>query len=482
MLLRNKFRLITIVVAVFFTLNISFLQSSDVHSATATANKPFNINATINGSPKTQMGFAWYANPSALPSSVQLLVGVGKVASDFQRPTMLVFSATKKSLTNVNYSSETVKKSFDTFKALATGLKANTTYSYRVGNDKDGWSAILTFTTAIANTAGYDFIYVSDTQSSNSSNFRVSSNTLINAAKKIPSAKFALITGDLVDNRLGMEWEWEQFFGTMKTVWGKMPIVPVLGNHDSNYIDNFSNHFNTAPLPTGMSVAKPGTVYSFEYGDALFMVLNTELANSTAELDRMVAWMTKVANASTKKWKIAAFHRGLYTGSSSYQMDSVSKIIRKKFAPVFDKLHIDLALQGHSHVYEVIGPVKAGKLVSGAVTGVVSAPKINANGNGKKGGTFNVKTGTLYFLNNASGVKFYTPRSKADMNSATTVTATGVSNYNSLFTGKLDQPNKQTFTCVNVSTSAITLTTYLVDSATGGLVSSSNWDSFKIVK
>ena len=499
--MNSKFKTTRILVAAILIFNILMVQSPQASSSVegvqafqtgatvqtaspvpSATNKPFNLNANINGSPKTRMGFAWYTNPGASESQLQVLAGVGKDSDDFQGAELLVFSATKKSLTKVNYTSETLKKSFDSFKAIASNLAPNTAYSYRVGNETNGWSDVCTFMTAPADKSAFSFIYVADTQASNTSNFKVTSNTLINAAKRVPNAKFTLITGDLVDNRLGMEWEMEQFLSTMKGVWSKMPLVPILGNHDSNYVDNFSNHFNTAPLPTGMKVAKPGTVYSFEYGDTLFMILNTELATSTAELDRMAAWMAKVANASTKKWKIAAFHRGLYTGSSSYQTDSVSKIIRKKFAPLFDKLKIDLALQGHSHVYEVIGPVKAGKLVSGAVSGVGASKKINANGNGKKGGVFNVKTGTMYFLNNAAGIKFYTPRTKAEMNSAKNVTATGVSNYYSLFTGKLDQPKHQTFTCVNVSSSSLVLNTYLVNSSTGALIGQAPWDTIKIVK
>jgi len=448
----------------------------------AVTNKPFDLIVTVNGNPETQMGVAWFTYPGAKTSQLQLLVGVGKNAADFQGVGLLVFSATKKTIKDANYTSTKVKKSFESHKALATGLTADTAYSYRAGNTTDGWSDICTFTTASSDPKTFRFIYVTDPQASSTASFKVSANTLLNAAKRVPNAKFTLITGDLVDSRSGLEWEMEQFFGTMKSVWGTMPLVPVLGNHDNNANFNFSNHFNTAALPTGMTSAKPGTVYAFEYGDALFMILNTELFTNSAEMDRMATWMTKVANASTKKWKIAAFHRGLYTGSAGYQTDSVSKLIRKKFAPLFDKLHIDLALQGHSHVYEVIGPVKAGKLVKGAVSGVASDAKIHANANGKKGGRFDVTNGTLYFLNNAAGIKFYTPRSKADMNSAATVKASGVANYFSLFTGKLDQPKKQTFTCVNVSSSSLILNTYLVNASTGALVRNTPWDSVTIVK
>lgn len=73
--------------------------------------------------------------------------------------------------------------------------------------------------------------------------------------------------------------------------------------------------------------------------------------------------------------------------------------------PVFNELHIDVALQGHDHIYEVIGPVNnlTKTLVDGAVEEVetVVPGGVRENMTGKQGGVFNVNEGTLYFLNNS---------------------------------------------------------------------------------
>ena len=432
-----------------------------------TVNPPFDLNCTINGDPKTRMGVDWYTNPGSHTSVLQVLAGAPKTPADFATG-VLTFKDNAKYLSKINYSSVTIKLSFVRHKATATGLTAATTYSYRVGNATDGWSAIGTFATAPADNSSFQFIYAADTQASNYMYFDISSNTLINASKKVPKARFSLITGDLIDSLSGLEWEMNEWLTTMNAVWSKMPIVPVLGNHDNTRSQNFANHFNTAPLPSTIKTAMPGTVYSYEYGDALFFVLNSEVFSSTSDLNAMSSWMKKVAGASTKKWRIVAMHRGLYTGSAGYQADSTSKLLRKKLAPVFDSLHIDLVLQGHSHVYEVMGPVNAGKLVSGAVSGPKSAQIYNTTG------------GTVYFLNNTAGGKFYKPLTHAQMDA--NKAATGVSNYFSLFTGKLAQPRLQVFTCVTVASDSIKLNSYLVNYKTKALASQKPWDTFKIVK
>ncbi|MDP4183336.1 MAG: fibronectin type III domain-containing protein [Bacillota bacterium] len=413
---RNK-KLLSFVTSAAMALTITM--SVIPVSALDAVNKPFDVVATINGDTKTQMGLTWFTNPGSANSVLQVIEGNNKTASDFTGGVLKEYTDTKSALNNIAYDTN-VTKSYEDHKALATGLKPNTTYSYRVGNDTDGWSEIGTFTTAMQENSSFNFIYLTDTQAQNTSQFGISKNTIHQAITKVPSAKFILEPGDLIETSTtgGREWEWEQYFSTNQDVFYNIPFAPAIGNHDNNNNWNFSNHFNTASLPSGMTAAKPGTVYSFEYGNALFMVLNYEVYNSSSDLDAMANWMKSVASSSNKKWKIAVFHKAMYTGSGSHQSDSDAKIIRGKFAPLFDELHIDMAIQGHDHIYEVIGPVKNSKLVSGEVSGVTSDTAIDPKGNGKKGGTFDVTQGTLYFLNGAAGSKFYYPRSESEMNAA----------------------------------------------------------------
>ena len=72
----------------------------------------------------------------------------------------------------------------------------------------------------------------------------------------------------------------------------KKPLVAVVGNHDNSANKNFTNHFNTKSegFDATMSTT-PGSVYSFVYGDALFMAMNSENYSTAGYLDSTKSWM-----------------------------------------------------------------------------------------------------------------------------------------------------------------------------------------------
>ncbi len=134
------------------------------------------------------------------------------------------------------------------------------------------------------------------------------------------------------------------------------------------------------------------------------------------------------------------------------------RIWREAMAPLFDELNIHIAFQGHSHVYEVIGPVYGRELAQGAVSNVQAVPyHFPKNVSGKSGGIFNATGGTLYFLNNRSGHFNVNPK---DYNQIPNTPAYGIPNYRSLFTGRLGQNGKPTYSNVSVTSDIITITTY----------------------
>jgi hypothetical protein len=107
----------------------------------------------------------------------------------------------------------------------------------------------------------------------------------------------------------------------------------------------------------------------------------------------------------------------------------------------------------------VIGPVKDKKLVQGAISNQTSVnPDKRENVTGFINGVYNVREGTLYFLNNSSGKKKYEPRTKEQMDSDET--RLGVQNYFGLFTGRFGQTGRPTFSNVNVTNDNIIIKTY----------------------
>ena len=455
---------------------------------------PYNVNMTINGNPSSRMGFAWYTNKGVAKGRVEIVSGKVTSAAAFNVPSDIFYADTTNVTTNYNVSGNSLstlagitdnsKRSYSSHKVVAWGLQPNITYSYRVGTD-GAWSDIGTFTTAKSGKDAFSFIYFTDPQANTDDMFTVSQKTTHTAKAMFPNANFALTCGDLVESSgsSNSEWEYEQFFATQQDIWNTTPLAPVMGNHDNSTNRNFSKHFNTAVTNFDKNMSTvPGSVYSFVYGDALFMAFQSEDYAKTSFMDSVKIWMKQqVAANPTVKWRIAFYHKTMYTGSSSHQSDADGKAIRDYFTPVFDSLKIDLALQGHDHVYEVIGPLKAKALVTNAVTNqVVSTPSTlttnNPNMTGKFGGTFDVQNGTLYFLNNSAGKKKYQPRTEAQMNAV--ATTTGISDYFSYFTGRFGQTGEPTFSNISVSSDSINIATYTVND--NGVASL--FDNYKVIK
>ena len=103
--------------------------------------------------------------------------------------------------------------------------------------------------------------------------------------------------------------------------------------------------------------------YSFTYGNAIFICLDTEEDKTPTESSVQYNWLKETLAANQDKtWKILLFHRPFYTtgehkGEMDYKMDT--------WFETFDQYGVDLIFNGHDHMYERTKPVqKDGKVVS----------------------------------------------------------------------------------------------------------------------
>jgi hypothetical protein len=112
-------------------------------------------------------------------------------------------------------------------------------------------------------------------------------------------------------------------------------------------------------------------------------------------------------------------------------------------------------------------------------TSVASTPadgtKYSNDVTGKRGGTFDVSNGMIYFMNNSAGKKKYFPFSREQMEAG--FAEHGVKDYFSFF-NKYGQTGEPTFSKLSVSTDAINIETFTVDDA--GIATL--YDQFRIVK
>ena len=141
---------------------------------------------------------------------------------------------------------------------------------------------------------------------------------------------------------------------------------------------------------------------------------------------------------------------------------------------------IDVALQGHDHTYEVIGPVNPDDCtpILDAITDreEVAIDK-NKNITGYKGGTYRVDDGTFYFIGATCGHKRYYPHSRERMEAEYTDDPKllqddkhhNVKNYFDLFTGMFGQPEAPCFTKITVKDDCLLFESYTADDDEGNV-------------
>ncbi|MCV4230919.1 glycosyl hydrolase family 8 [Virgibacillus sp. LDC1] len=408
-----------------------------------TVSSPKLINMTLNGDPRTSMAFAWYTDtPAGTKVQVAESTGTGNL---FPKEGVLEFTGSSEEIsTYMTKSDRTIgkKKTFFSHKASANGLKPGTDYVFRVG-DGSIWSSVGSFKTDTATPQPYRFIVGADSQASSKSGFEPWADTFKKAYEHIGNPKFLINAGDLVDNG-DLEEQWQWMLGLAQEHLMKVPFVPVLGGHEVSDWDgdattpnnNFYNHFN---LPRKVvDATHDGSVYSFEYGDALYMVYNSQFdgkLNEDGSVDwdddqheqfwNQIDWMRNTVAKTDKKWKFVTLHKAPYAAgdnSAQWEGDRV-EFYRKNLIPVFDELGIDMVFEAHDHMYmrsfqmygdKVIDPKKLEKDEAGNV--------VNPQG-------------TVYLMSNAFGNKFYYKNEP----------------YNDYFAAINSQPKKKMFTDVSVS-------------------------------
>lgn len=233
--------------------------------------------------------------------------------------------------------------------ATLRGLRPGARYAYRIG-DGTAWLPGGVFQTAPAEAEPFAFLLFSDSQSYD---YGVWQRNFEAACAAQPDARFYVNLGDLVDNGQSQK-EWDGYFSAVATRAGSLPLVPVVGNHETyTPARTFSlPHYFTQQLrvPQNGPDGLKGQVYAFDYGDVHFVVLDSQFGEERAflpdSLARQQAWLAEDLAASTKPWKLVFLHRPPYHSRvAEAQLDAAAK-----FVPLFDAYGVDAVFSGHDHV------------------------------------------------------------------------------------------------------------------------------------
>lgn len=290
---------------------------------------------------------------------------------------------------------------------IDAGLAAATSYSYSVvardgSNNVSAPSAPVEATTlgstpSCGASSDFSFGIFSDTYSGQESGLRSAYASMLAID---PNLRFVVSGGDTPSYQRvrGIA---DEFNGKEPCVGSKFPWFPAAGNHDAendsymawwatNWTGDWTNAPQASPLatqmsgisnfkrgptqvmtPNGFSSIQPGTIYSFDYKNSHFLILNTyeqgisdakagvwDLNGSTVSdpTTSQLDWIARDLASSTKPFKFAFAHNALLTPTyswdhvppgwsehnSSFHMDDLAK--------VFSANNVTAYFYGHDHV------------------------------------------------------------------------------------------------------------------------------------
>lgn len=352
----NKLVLFTAVCVGLFVLcfglvvvyRVVFAESAPRSTDFPSSQQPDQVCLTWSGDPCTTQTVQWRTSPKMKKGAVQFRQKDAP-ANEYAEKTAQMYALEEPGTANdpVNHR----------FTVALEGLEPGATYAYRVGNKKT-WSEWSEFTTAPQTAVPFSFVYMGDPQVGLDK-----WGELLHAAyKNHPEAAFYVVAGDNV-NRGNYRNEWDNLFAAAAGVFDRRPYVPALGNHDYSKEANPHLYLDLLTLPeNGPKEIGPERAYHFDYGNALFVVLD-----GNQPPDTQAPWLEEQLRSSKATWKFAVYHQPAY--SSEPGRDNPD--IREQWGRLFDQYHVDMALQGHDHGYLRTKPMRAGQEVASPAEGTV---------------------------------------------------------------------------------------------------------------
>ena len=332
------------------------------------------------GSNATELNFAWYTpkqtNDDHSNANVpKLIIGEGRNMKNAK-----VYEAEQ---TAVKDEQDNNGETYNSNKVTATGLKENKTYYYSYDNG-NGYTKPAAYTTK--SKKDFSFAFVGDPQIGSSNELKGKdskefydaqssavksdafnwSSTLNAALEKTDNKlSFVVSAGDQIQptkkkspNTDASKSEIEYTGYLSPEALKSLPVATTVGNHDADNA-NYTYHFNRTNASELGSNKVVGGDYYFKYGNALFIMLNTQDTN-VAEHEQFIE-QTVAANKDCK-WRIVTLHQDIY-GSAEHSNEPEITNLRYQLTPIFEQNDVDVVLTGHDHAYSrskmLLGGTKA---------------------------------------------------------------------------------------------------------------------------
>ncbi len=309
---------------------------------------PDHVVLTWSGDPHTTQTIQWR---TSMATAGGVVAYAKKGSGAFDPATATKVTATTSTITQNTLLNDPV---IHWHTATIAGLEAGAEYVYAVGDGNGAWRAAAEFRTVPEGPVPFNFIYMGDAQ-----NGLDTWGTLIRKSIEAkPDTAFYIMAGDLV-NRGAERDDWDSLFHNAEGIWDRKQVVPVPGNHEYQggspelYLQQFA-------LPEESPLGELN--YTLRYGNALFVMLDSNRPPNT-----QAEWLEKQLVDTDATWKIVVYHHPAYSSGANRD----NKSVRQIWGALFDKYHVDLALQGHDHAYLRTYPMKAEQKVGSPAEGTI---------------------------------------------------------------------------------------------------------------
>ena len=237
-----------------------------------------------------------------------------------------------------------------THSSSLTGLQANTFYYYWVfDGDRPLSKVVRLHTNHASNDTKFSFLVMGD--SGNELAFFVS--YLVNTSE----TSLGLHTGDVIYTFGEEQFYDSRFFYPYAQFLATNVIYMSMGNHDT-LTDNGAPYLNNFYLPAN-NPENTERYYSFDYGHAHFVALDTNISTSPGRVQR--TWLEQDLATNTLPWTFVFFHHPPYSAGfsdeKSGRVELEQPLVRQNLVQLFELFGVDIVFSGHSHSYERTFPI-----------------------------------------------------------------------------------------------------------------------------
>jgi acid phosphatase type 7 len=233
------------------------------------------------------------------------------------------------------------------------GLEPGTTYHYRVRSTGSHGETITSdehpFKTAGGSDQPFSFAVTAETGGYGDDEI----NSLLFGQMVDKRPDFALFVGDVVENGDNYD-EWDRyFFEPGNSLFHHTPFYLCMGNHEeqSKWYSEF------------VSFPDPKTYYSFDYGNAHFVALDSTSRGDYGDPARtqepamslgedQLKFLVDDLRCSQAEWKVVFFHYPPYV-SGDFQVEQM-----RALSPILEEHGVDLVFNAHTLVYERSHPIR----------------------------------------------------------------------------------------------------------------------------